>query len=81
MNVKTDIEFIKQSLTDAGCKQEIIEEFICTLEKGEKKASFKLLARQRCHLLDVIHDDQKMIDCFDYFIRKMEKEGLINNGK
>ena len=78
MNMKIN-EFIQQSLHDSGFQENEINRFICLIENGEKKTSYKLLKKQRCCLLDTIHSDQRMIDCLDYFIRKMMKEGFISN--
>ena len=78
MNGETN-EFIRQSLHDSGFQEYEINRFICLIENSEKKTSYKVLKKQRYCLLDKIHLYQKMIDCLDYFIRKMKKEGFISD--
>ena len=72
-------KFIWQNLKDAGCDYKMINNFIILIHKGNKHIPCRLLTKQRYALLDTIHDNQKKLDCLDYFIRKMKKEGFTSN--
>lgn len=70
-------EFIEQCLKDCGFQSDEIRNILDFIQNDEKKKLKKVLKKQRCNLLDKLHIDQKMIDCLDYFIRDMIKEGFI----
>ena len=61
------------NLVDAGCDNELIEQFINLLKTGRKEAGLALLAKHRRFLLDCCHADQKRIDCLDYLIYQMNQ--------
>ena len=63
---------VRQNLADAGC----LDSFVATyqvLENTEEKISS--LRRYRRELLGKIHDEQKKLDCLDYLIYTLQKEG------
>ena len=67
---------IIQNLKDAGCSESQIEEFMeCAGEHG-KDSGLKLLRQQRNHLLDGLHEKQRMIECLDYLVYQIEKDGI-----
>lgn len=66
-----------QNLTDAGCGQEFISEFMEELRKDNISKDLKLLQAHRRSLLDNLHKEQKRIDCLDYLVYKMTKENSI----
>lgn len=61
------------NLVDAGCGNELIEQFMDLLNTGRKEAGLSLLAKHRRFLLDCYHADQRKIDCLDYLIYKMNQ--------
>ena len=61
------------NLVDAGCDNELIEQFMDLLTTGKKEAGLSLLAKHRQFLLDCYHADQKRIDCLDYLVYKMNR--------
>lgn len=61
------------NLVDAGCGNELIEQFMDFLKAGKKEAGLSLLAGYRRFLLDCYHADQKRIDCLDYLIYQMNQ--------
>ncbi len=61
------------NLVDAGCGNELIEQFMDLLNTGRKEAGLSLLAKHRRFLLDCYHADQKKTDCLDYLIYKMNQ--------
>ena len=63
---------IVQNLKDAGCTDEMIEEFTALQDPGEKEQQLRLLFGHRKQLLDELHREQKRIDCLDYLIYQLE---------
>ena len=61
------------NLVDAGCDNELIDQFIDLLKNGKKEAGLSLLAKHRRYLLDCYHADQKKIDCLDYLLYQMNR--------
>ncbi|WP_125143426.1 hypothetical protein [Clostridium transplantifaecale] len=68
-----DSKTVVQNLKDAGCSEEVVEEFMGLAEAGEKQRQFKLLEKQRRTLLDKVHHSEKQIDCLDYLVFQMKK--------
>lgn len=60
-------------LEDSGCEPQLIDEFLVCLD--DRVHQDILLKRQKCFLLEKLHEDQRQIDCLDYFIYKLKKEG------
>lgn len=65
---------VVQNLKDAGCNEEVVEEFMELAEAGERQKQFKLLEKHRRTLLDKVHSKEKQIDCLDYLVFQMKKE-------
>jgi hypothetical protein len=65
---------IIHNLEDAGCDDELTEQFFCLRETGRVEGQLRLLSKQRTILLDNIHSNQKRLDCLDYLINKIKKE-------
>ncbi len=66
-------EAIIQNLKDAGCSQAMIERFMANLDEEHKSESLKILAAHRRELLELLHKDQKCIDCLDYLVHQLKK--------
>ena len=66
-------EAVVTNLADAGCDNELIEQFMDLLKTGSKDGGVSLLAKPPRFLLDCNHADQKRIDCLDYLIYKMNQ--------
>lgn len=58
---------MRECLKDAGCDQELIDAFEA-MSGQETRARLSLLSRYRLLLLDVIHAEQKKLDCLDYLM-------------
>ena len=69
-----DTGAVVQNLKDAGCDEDVVEEFMELAEAGERKRLFKLLERQRRLLVDSVHSREKQIDCLDYLVFQIRKE-------
>ena len=63
---------IIQNLKDAGCTDELIEEFRTLEEQAEEERQLQLLSGHRKHLLEELHKEEKRIDCLDYLIYQIE---------
>ena len=64
---------LRQNLIDAGCDLELVQQCM-DLAQGERMEEMKrILTRHTQTLLDMIHAEQKKIDCLDYLFYNMEK--------
>lgn len=64
---------LRQNLIDAGCDLELVQQCM-DLAQGERMEEMKrILTWHRQTLLDMIHAEQKKIDCLDYLFYNMEK--------
>lgn len=66
-------EAIIQNLKDAGCDNETIHSFMADLQAGKKICGIKRLEKHRQKLLDLMHQEQRRIDCLDYLIYQIKK--------
>lgn len=67
---------VLQNLKDAGCPAEMIQQVVSLQENGEGKKMVELLTEHRKHLLDLVHKEEKKIDCLDYLIYCIENKCL-----
>ena len=72
MNGLTDEQLLLRNLTDAGCDDSMIEQYLKLKKEGREKEQIRLLSLHRASLLDRLHVSQHMIDCLDYLIYQME---------
>lgn len=70
-----DENSVRQNLIDAGCCEKEISDFFDKLKDDDIKEIKNQLSTHRSLLLDKLHQQQKCIDCLDYLIYKIEKEG------
>lgn len=73
MEKKLTREDMMICLKDSGCEAQLIDEFLACLEDGQRQSI--LLKRQKCILLEKLHENQRQIDCLDYLLYKLKKEG------
>lgn len=66
-------ESMIQNLKDAGCSQELIDDFEGCWQKNQIPKALKLLAAHRAALLQEIHAGQKKIDSLDYLLYHIRK--------
>lgn len=71
---KTNSVEIKLCLQDAGCQKQMIDEYMESIEQHDLNKQLFLLKKQKCLLLEKLHENQKQIDCLDYLIYTMKKE-------
>lgn len=67
-------EAILQNLEDAGCSAETIRAFMADLKQGNKSEGIRKLNVHRRFLLDMLHEEQKRIDCLDYLIYELKNK-------
>ena len=68
---------IIQNLKDAGCEDIIINNFLSNFENGKLKDGLQLLQKHRGTLLNILHLEQKKIDCLDYLIFILQKQTIF----
>lgn len=64
---------IVQNLKDAGCDDELIAKYVSLQAKGKTDEQLRILACHRCRLINIVHENQKRVDCLDYLIYAMKK--------
>ena len=64
------------SLLKSGMDMAIVKKYLRLLnDKTEnKEEQIRILRKQRCKLLDDIHDKQQALDDLDYMIREVQKD-------
>ena len=65
---------VLQNLQDAGCADEMVEEFMALQEYDEEEQQIQLLSGHRKHLLEKLHREEKQIDCLDYLLYQIQKK-------
>lgn len=70
MNLKR----LKQNLSDAGCFGKAAEDIIRMYETGNIEGALRMMKKDRCRLMDELHESGRKVDCLDFLIRNTEKE-------
>lgn len=69
-----DIEKLRSGLADVGCMPDesdaIVQMCIC----GNMKDALQKMRKNRCRLMDELHESGRKVDCLDFLIRQTEKE-------
>lgn len=65
-------EAVVQNLKDAGCSQDIIKEFLPYFDENEKEKQLEVLERRRNYFLNIVHGEEKKINCLDYLVYKLK---------
>ena len=63
----------KQNLSDAGCSITTIDEITGMCESGNIDGALHLLRKDRCRLMDELHESGRKVDLLDVLIHKMKK--------
>ena len=69
-----DLKRLKQNLSDAGCCNEASEDIIRMCESGNMAGALQMMRKDRCRLMDELHESGRKVDCLDFLIRTTEKE-------
>ena len=67
-------ERLIQNLTDAGCTGEVAQRIIQLCNDGNLPDALLLMKKDRCRLMDELHESGRKVDCLDFLIRNTEKE-------
>lgn len=67
---------VSEVLTDAGCNQDMINDFIKIA--GSDKEIFKWLEKRRNEILDKVHKHTKELDCLDFLIYRIRTSANTN---
>ena len=74
-----DYERMKQNLSDAGCGDAITEEILDLSKKGLITEALQKMKKDRCRLMEELHESGRKVDCLDFLIRQTEKEMQANH--
>ena len=69
-----DLKRLKQNLADAGCCTEAAGDIIRMCEAGNMEGVIRIMKKDRCRLMDELHESGRKVDCLDFLIRLAEKE-------
>ena len=69
-----DKEYLKQSLSDAGCCNEATDAILERFESSSIDEMVRLLKKERCRAMDEYHESGRKVDCMDFMLRKIENE-------
>lgn len=72
---------LERNLEDAGCGNELVQQFMELQDKGEEEKQLLLLSDHRKSLLDQIHREEKKIDCLDYLVYRLQKKQQNGSAK
>lgn len=65
---------MRQNLKDAGCGDAVIEEILMLYQSGRYQDSLRMMKKDRCRLMEELHECGRKVDCLDFLIRKMERK-------
>lgn len=66
-----------QNLEDAGSDAAFIEKFMAYYRQDNKGMELRLLEMHRDGILNNLHKAQKEIDCLDYLVYQIRKQGKV----
>ncbi len=67
-------ERLIQNLSDAGCSSEVAQKILQFYGGGNLPDALQLMKKDRCRLMDELHESGRKVDCLDFLIRNTEKE-------
>ena len=67
-------EQLIQGLSDAGCSTEAAERIGTLYEAGSYGEVLRQMKKQRCVLVEKMHESQRRVDRMDFLIRNQEKQ-------
>lgn len=74
MRNAVDLKRLKQNLSDAGCSDTAAKDIIRMCEAGDMEGTIRIMKKDRCRLMDELHESGRRVDCMDFLIRTAEKE-------
>ena len=79
-----NLERIKQNLSDVRCPEETARNILRMCEVGNMDGALQMMKKDRCRLMEEMHECGRKVDRLDLLIRLTEKEMKethINGGK
>ena len=70
--MRNNDEAVKQNLIDAGCSEQLIQQFVSLQAEYKTDEILSLLSKQRKNLLDNVHAEERKIYCLDYLVNKLK---------
>ena len=67
-------ERLMQGLKDSGCSEEAAARICSLCSTGNYEEMLHQMKRQRCALVEEMHESQKRVDRMDYLIHPQEKQ-------
>ena len=68
-----DLDLLMRGLKDSGCPKEAASRICSLCSAGDYEGMLHLMKKQRCALVEKMHESQKNVDRMDYLIRMQEK--------
>ena len=65
---------LRENLKDAGCDLDMIRRCEVLVQSAKQGELIQVLSLHRRALLDVVHKNERRIDCLDYLIYQIEKQ-------
>ena len=65
---------LRENLKDAGCDLDMIRRCEVLVQSAKQGELIQVLSLHRRVLLDVVHKNERRIDCLDYLIYQIEKQ-------
>jgi len=69
-----DVEKLKSGLADAGCMSDESDDIVQSFIRGNMRDVLHKMRKNRCRLMDELHESCRKVDCLDFLIRQTEKE-------
>ena len=69
-----DVEKLKSGLADAGCASDETDDIAEMCMSGNMKDALHKMRKNRCRLMDELHESGRKVDLLDFLIRQTEKE-------
>ena len=66
---------LRQNLKDAGCNLDMIRRCEVLAQSEKQDELMQILSLHRRALLDAVHENERRIDCWDYLVYQLEKQG------
>lgn len=74
--METNKEKVACCLKDIGCSSQVIEDFLVYYDRQDEREAILLLKKERCQLMEKLHQAQQKIDCLDYLLCQLKKGKL-----
>ena len=72
-----DPERMKRNLSDAGCPADAAQAIMCMYENGNIDGALQMMRKDRCRLMDELHESGRKVDLLDHLIRSTERESKL----